>query len=150
MRQRLRLSCLLARVIILPYYWYVSEKRRPSPAEYRAQSDLGSRLSKYAFRAYLEALGIPFDVFAIFSNVHPATVNNWAAGSKPIPYGVPNELAAIRADTDAAIKAIAAGLPHRVPLDVDYGERWRRVATVRAAELIGFTGDLTEALTPPK
>jgi len=124
------------------------QKRRLSPAEFRELAD--RRLNPVEFRAMVESLGMTFEDIARIWNLNVRTPQQWATGKSVIPFRVPGELAAIKADTDAAIKVIAAGLPRRVALDVDYGERWRRVATVRAAESIGFTGDLTEALTPPK
>jgi len=142
----------LRRRVMSPRLMFVDTKLRPSPNEFRAQGN-GERMNTVEFRARTEQLGMPFENVARALCKNPSTIRDWASGKKPIPYDIKSKLAAIRNDTNDAIEKVKAALPNYVDLsDLErkYGSRWRRVVTVRAADAVGYTGDLTQALTPPE
>jgi transcriptional regulator with XRE-family HTH domain len=120
-----------------------------------SRDDKISRVDTVELRSRREALGYTQPQLAQLLQVKQNTLSQWESGTRSLPEGIPVELAAIEVDTREAIDLLAEALPGWCDAPVldemtsRYGARWRRVATVRAAERAGYRGSLTVALTPP-
>lgn len=55
-----------------------------------------------------EYLGLTIEALAHLLEVNPRTIRSWESGRDPIPLRVPEEVARIEADTDAAVARAAA------------------------------------------
>ncbi len=121
---------------------------------------MDARMSPAALRAQREYLGLTGDAMAARLGVRPDTVRGWESGKDPIPYGVPDEVRAVAAETAGHVEDLvqivgqhpgdgweSLVVERAAPTIRGYGMRWWRHVVVRAQDATG--ADLTGLLVWP-